>query len=224
MLGDTRRLRLDEAGARERASPSSPACSASRSTPTPRPVDLAPRPPAAGRDHQGALARLARADPRRADVDADARRASPSWRRCSTRLKEQGQAVIFITHKLHEALALGDRVSILARAGSSGAIDREDARASSTTTSCGPRSCGSCSARRRAASADVAELQERAVEARGASRRALPDGDRARARERRARRRGAASSASRTSRSSCGRARSSASPASTGTASARWPR
>ena len=29
------------------------------------------------------------------------------------RLKEQGQAIIFITHKLHEALTLGDRISIL---------------------------------------------------------------------------------------------------------------
>src|SRR5260370_6818996 len=31
------------------------------------------------------------------------------------RLKERGTAVVFITHKLHEALAVGDRVSILRR-------------------------------------------------------------------------------------------------------------
>ena len=36
------------------------------------------------------------------------------------RLKEQGQAVIFITHKLHEALSLGDRSRSCGRAVSSG--------------------------------------------------------------------------------------------------------
>src|SRR5262249_34508988 len=39
------------------------------------------------------------------------------------RLKEQGQAVIFITHKLHEALALGDFISILRQGRLVGTID-----------------------------------------------------------------------------------------------------
>ena len=39
------------------------------------------------------------------------------------RLKEQGQAVIFITHKLHEALSLGDRISILRQGRLAGTID-----------------------------------------------------------------------------------------------------
>src|SRR5581483_2375389 len=40
------------------------------------------------------------------------------------RLKEQGQAVIFITHKLHEALSLGDYISILRQGRLAGTIDR----------------------------------------------------------------------------------------------------
>ena len=40
------------------------------------------------------------------------------------RLKEQGQAVIFITHKLHEALSLGDFISILRQGRLAGTIDR----------------------------------------------------------------------------------------------------
>jgi general nucleoside transport system ATP-binding protein len=41
------------------------------------------------------------------------------------RLKEHGIAIIFITHKLHEALAIGDRVSILKGGRVVGALDRE---------------------------------------------------------------------------------------------------
>jgi len=41
------------------------------------------------------------------------------------RLKEQGTAVVFITHKLHEALAVGDRVSILRRGRLAGALSSE---------------------------------------------------------------------------------------------------
>ena len=31
------------------------------------------------------------------------------------RLKQRGLAIVFITHKLHEAVALGDRISVLRR-------------------------------------------------------------------------------------------------------------
>jgi len=41
------------------------------------------------------------------------------------RLKEQGTAIVFITHKLHEALAIGDRVSILRRGRLAGALSPE---------------------------------------------------------------------------------------------------
>jgi general nucleoside transport system ATP-binding protein len=40
-------------------------------------------------------------------------------------LKEEGLAVIFITHKLHEAFAIGDRVSVLRQGRLEGTIDRE---------------------------------------------------------------------------------------------------
>ncbi len=41
------------------------------------------------------------------------------------RLKESGVACIFITHKLHEALAIGDRVSILKQGRVAGTIDEQ---------------------------------------------------------------------------------------------------
>jgi simple sugar transport system ATP-binding protein len=46
-------------------------------------------------------------------------------------LKAQGQAVIFITHKLHEALSLGDEISILRQGRLVGTIHREALRSKS---------------------------------------------------------------------------------------------
>jgi general nucleoside transport system ATP-binding protein len=40
-------------------------------------------------------------------------------------LKQEGLAVVFITHKLHEAFAIGDRVSVLRQGRLEGTIDRE---------------------------------------------------------------------------------------------------
>src|SRR5260370_9044120 len=48
------------------------------------------------------------------------------------RLKERGTAIVFITHKLHEALAVGDRVSILRRGRLAGALGSEQLASSST--------------------------------------------------------------------------------------------
>jgi ABC-type uncharacterized transport system ATPase subunit len=47
------------------------------------------------------------------------------------RLTQQGLAVIFITHKLREAFAIGDQVSVLRQGRLQGTIDRETMRASS---------------------------------------------------------------------------------------------
>ncbi len=47
------------------------------------------------------------------------------------RLKERGTAVVFITHKLHEALAVGDRVSVLRRGRLAGALSSEQLASSS---------------------------------------------------------------------------------------------
>jgi simple sugar transport system ATP-binding protein len=50
--------------------------------------------------------------------------------RVVTRLKEQGHGVVFITHKLHEALSLGDRVSVLRHGRLVGELDERTLRAS----------------------------------------------------------------------------------------------
>jgi simple sugar transport system ATP-binding protein len=47
------------------------------------------------------------------------------------RLKGQGLAVIFITHKLHEAVSIGDRVSVLSQGRLVGAIEPEELRSTS---------------------------------------------------------------------------------------------
>jgi simple sugar transport system ATP-binding protein len=52
--------------------------------------------------------------------------------RVVTRLKEQGHGVVFITHKLHEALSLGDRVSVLRNGRLVGELDGQTLRSSST--------------------------------------------------------------------------------------------
>jgi simple sugar transport system ATP-binding protein len=44
------------------------------------------------------------------------------------RLKEQGHGVVFITHKLHEALSLGDRVSVLRHGRLAGELDERRLR------------------------------------------------------------------------------------------------
>ena len=67
------------------------------------------------------------------------------------RLKEQGQAVIFIAHKLHEALSLGDFISILRQGRLVGTIDHQTL-ADKHADELRRKSWGSCSRRRRAVS------------------------------------------------------------------------
>ena len=52
-------------------------------------------------------------DPRRIDLDADAAEAIEELGELMRRLVARGIAVIFITHKLNEAIAFGDRISVL---------------------------------------------------------------------------------------------------------------
>jgi general nucleoside transport system ATP-binding protein len=47
------------------------------------------------------------------------------------RLREHGLAIVFITHKLHEAVALGDRISILRAGRLTGTIEQDQVRRSS---------------------------------------------------------------------------------------------
>ena len=56
-----------------------------------------------------------RPDPRRADRGADAGRGARSSSPCSSRLRAAGTAVLFITHKLREVMAIADRVTVMRR-------------------------------------------------------------------------------------------------------------
>src|SRR5205085_11254912 len=76
------------------------------------------------------------------------------------RLKGQGLAVIFITHKLHEAVSMGDRVSILSQGRLVGSIEPDELR-SKTAEELQERSVVLMfGGRAPQAAADVAELAE----------------------------------------------------------------
>ena len=138
------------------------------------------------------------------------------------RLKGQGLAVIFITHKLHEAISMGDRVSVLSQGRLVGAIEPGGAALGDPRGAPGADHRRSCSAARRTQAAGVAELDRRGRVARADAARSTTS--------RRSSSRTSPSSPGRersaptTSRSTCAGARSWASPASTATASASWPR
>ena len=95
--------------------------SALRSIPTRASAPVGGRAPA-GRDPQGALPRRAHPDPGRTDGGAD---AAGDPRRCSPRceaLVASGLSIIFISHKLHEVMAIADRVRGAARRQAGGEI------------------------------------------------------------------------------------------------------
>src|SRR4051794_15072256 len=75
------------------------------------------------------------------------------------RLKGQGLAVIFITHKLHEAVSMGDRVSILSQGRLVGAIEPDELRAK-TAEELQERIVALMFGARAPQAADVAELAE----------------------------------------------------------------
>ena len=78
------------------------------------------------------------------------------------RLKEQGLAVIFITHKLYEAISMGDRVSVLSHGRLVGRDRARRSFARRPTRSSRSGSSRSCSAARPSEAADVAELTDEA--------------------------------------------------------------
>ena len=108
MLGDTRTAPARRGATRGSASPSSPRCSESRSTPTRQAADLA-----LGHQQQVEIIKALWRGSRVLILDEPTSMLTPQGvaelAKVLARLKEQGQAVIFITHKLHEALSLGDR-------------------------------------------------------------------------------------------------------------------
>jgi general nucleoside transport system ATP-binding protein len=126
MLGDNRRLRLDAAGARRRLADLAGPLGV-EVDPDAKAADLA-----LGHQQQVEIVKALWRGSRVLILDEPTSMLTPQGvaelTKVLARLKEQGQAVIFITHKLHEALSLGDRVSILRQGRLAGAIDAERLR------------------------------------------------------------------------------------------------
>jgi len=111
MLGDTRSLRLDSAGAGKRLRELADQL-AVEIDPHEKALDLA-----LGRQQQVEIVKALWRGSRVLVLDEPTSMLTPQafseLERVVVRLKEQGQGIIFITHKLHEALSLGDRISVL---------------------------------------------------------------------------------------------------------------
>ena len=126
MLGDTRRLRLDEEGARKRLAELAGLLGV-EVDPDAHAVDLA-----LGHQQQVEIIKALWRGSRVLILDEPTSMLTPQGvaelTKVLERLKEQGQAVIFITHKLHEALSLGDYISILRQGRLAGTIDRRALR------------------------------------------------------------------------------------------------
>jgi simple sugar transport system ATP-binding protein len=122
MLGDTRRLRLDEAAARRRLAELASMLGV-QVDPQTKAADLA-----LGHQQQVEIIKALWRGSRVLILDEPTSMLTPQGvaelSKVLARLKEQGQAVIFITHKLHEALSLGDEISILRQGRLAGTIDR----------------------------------------------------------------------------------------------------
>jgi len=129
MLGDTRRVRLDEAGARARLRDLATQLGI-EIDPDTKAVDLA-----LGHQQQVEIIKALWRGSRVLILDEPTSMLTPQGvaelAKVLARLKERGQAVIFITHKLHEALTLGDEVSVLRQGRVVGRIDGERMRSSS---------------------------------------------------------------------------------------------
>jgi general nucleoside transport system ATP-binding protein len=161
MLGDSRRLRLDAAGARRRLAELADTLGVEID------ADARASELALGHQQQVEIVKALWRGSRVLILDEPTSMLTPQaiaeLGKVLGRLKEQGQAVIFITHKLHEALSLGDRISILRQGRLAGKIDgqtlrstpHEEVRAEIVRIMFGEEA---------RAVADVAELREELVE------------------------------------------------------------
>src|SRR6185437_1035743 len=113
MLGDSRRLRLDQRNARSRLAELSAQLGV-EIDPDSKAADLA-----LGHQQQVEIVKALWRGSRLLILDEPTSMLTPQGvaelAKVLGRLKESGQAVIFITHKLHEALSLADAISILRR-------------------------------------------------------------------------------------------------------------
>jgi len=163
MLGDTRSLRLDESAARDRLRELARQLGI-EIDPDARAADLA-----LGHQQQVEIVKALWRGSRVLILDEPTSMLTPQGvaelAKVLARLKEQGQAVIFITHKLHEALTLGDEVTILRQGRIAGRIAR-DAMRTKPHDELRAEIVRMMFAEDPAAVADVAELQEEVVEAR----------------------------------------------------------
>jgi ABC-type uncharacterized transport system ATPase subunit len=162
MLGDTHSLRLDESGARRRLAELAELLGV-EVDPDTKAVDLA-----LGHQQQVEIIKALWRGSRVLILDEPTSMLTPQGvaelSKVLGRLKEQGQAVVFITHKLHEALSLADFISILRQGRLAGTIDRlalreqpaDELRAEIVRIMFGEEA---------RAVADVAELREELVEA-----------------------------------------------------------
>ena len=128
LLGDTRALRLDVAGARRRLAEFSGMLGVAID-PEARARDLA-----LGGQQQVEIIKALWRGSRVLILDEPTSMLTPQavaeLQSVLQRLTEHGLAIVFITHKLHEAVALGDCISVLRAGRLTGRIDREQIRTS----------------------------------------------------------------------------------------------
>jgi simple sugar transport system ATP-binding protein len=127
MLGDTHKLKLDAGGATERLAEIG-ATLGVEVDPSARAADLA-----LGRQQQVEIIKALWRGSRVLILDEPTSMLTPQaveeLYKVLSRLKENGLAIIFITHKLHEAAFLGDRISVLRRGKLIGTLDEPAVKA-----------------------------------------------------------------------------------------------
>src|SRR5213079_3218152 len=129
MLGDSRGVRLDRAAARRRLAELAAQLGV-EIDPATRAADLS-----LGHQQQVEIVKALWRGSRVLILDEPTSMLTPQGvaelAKVLARLKAQGQAVIFITHKLHEALSLGDEISILRQGRLAGTLERDTLRSKS---------------------------------------------------------------------------------------------
>ncbi len=129
MLGEGKRLRLDFAGTRRRLKEFA-AMLGVEIDPDARADELA-----LGRQQQIEIIKALWRGSRVLILDEPTSMLTPQavaeLQKVLERLKSTGLAIVFITHKLHEALAVGDRITVLRQGRVTGEIPRERVRLSS---------------------------------------------------------------------------------------------